>query len=255
MVQEHASVLDVQEIAPSIFQLFFHSKTIARQASPGQFVNIAVEGAAAPLLRRPFSIYSAASESVSIIFNVVGPGTRALSQKKSNDVLDVIGPLGNGVFPYDDDGYETALFVGGGLGVAALPFLHSRIPSAKKKMSFLGARNSNQIIRGSLQNLHVATDDGSEGFHGTVISLLVSILEKAAVKRPRIYGCGPTRMMRALKEYALREKIQCYLALECEMACGIGLCQGCPVESLKGERKFDLVCRDGPVFEASTVNI
>ena len=254
MIQEKAAVRSVREIAPSIFRLSFRSSAIAGRAVPGQFVNVKVENERGPLLRRPFSIYSAEDNDVSIIFNVVGAGTRAMSELTEDDVLNVVGPLGTGVFPYDDDGFSTALLVGGGLGVAALPFLNSRIAKKKTRVTFLGARSASQIVREGLEQVNVATDDGSEGRKGTVVELLGIFLDKTPVSRPRIFSCGPLPMMRALKELAAARKIECYLALEGEMACGIGLCQGCPVETRGGKKKYQLVCHDGPVFEASTVN-
>ena len=254
MVQEHVPVHSIREIASNIFQLTFRSPNIAGLAVPGQFVNVKVDNTEGPLLRRPFSIYSVDKEDVSIIFNVVGPGTRALSDMAEGEVLDVLGPLGRGVFPYKDDGYETALLVGGGLGVAALPFLNSMIPSRKRRVTFLGARTASQIVRTGLEPVHAATDDGSEGLHGTVVDLLRSYLETTEIERPRIFSCGPLPMLRALKEVARAKEVECYLALEGEMACGIGLCQGCPVQTVNRKKKFDLVCSDGPVFEASTVS-
>jgi len=254
MVQEHAPVHSVEEIAPNIFQLAFRSQKIAGQAEPGQFVNVKVEDARGPLLRRPFSIYAVDKDNVSIIFNVVGRGTKLLAEMAVGENLDVLGPLGRGVFPYKDDGFGTALLVAGGLGVAALPFLNALIPIKKKRIAFLGARTASQIVRSGLDPVHVATDDGSEGLHGTVVDLLGRFLKTATVERPRIFSCGPLPMMRALKEFARDKSIECYLALEGEMACGIGLCQGCPVQTIEGKKKFELVCSDGPVFEASTVS-
>ena len=254
MVQEHAPVHSVREVASNIYQLSFRSAIIARQAAPGQFVNVKVDNVGGPLLRRPFSIYSVENYDVSIIFNVVGLGTRALSYMTVGETVDVLGPLGKGVFPYNDEAFDTALLVGGGLGVAALPFLSSLMPVTKKKVTFLGARTASQLVRAGLENVRVATDDGSEGSLGTVVELLRKFLETSNPDRPRIFSCGPLPMMRALKGLALQKKIECFLALEGEMACGIGLCQGCPVQTVNGKKKFELVCSDGPVFEASTVN-
>ena len=253
MIQEHAPITAVKEIASNIFQLSFLSPSISHSALPGQFVNVKAEESAVPLLRRPFSIFSVEGETVSILFNVVGLGTRLLSQKKAGETLDVLGPLGNGVFPYSDEKYETALLVAGGLGVAAFPFLNSRLRASKKVVSFLGAKTSSWVVRKGLDNIHVATDDGSEGFHGTVVDLLKKFMDENSVPHPRIYSCGPMPMMRALAKYSREKDIPCYAALEREMACGIGLCQGCPVETAGDGRKYKLVCKDGPVFEVQDI--
>ncbi len=253
MIQEHAPIYTVKEIALNIFQLSFLSPSISLGALPGQFVNVRVEDSAVPLLRRPFSISSVDGEIVSIIFNVIGLGTKLLSQKKPGETLDVLGPLGKGIFPFDDEEYRTALLIAGGLGVAAFPFLISRLPSSKEVVSFLGARSSSYVVRHGLKNVRIATDDGSEGFTGTVVELMKMFLKENPVDRPRIFSCGPMPMMRALAELSLEKNIPCYVALECEMACGIGLCQGCPVETVNAGKKYNLVCKDGPVFEIRNV--
>ncbi|HTY11630.1 MAG TPA: dihydroorotate dehydrogenase electron transfer subunit [Bacteroidota bacterium] len=253
MIQEQARISSVREIAPNIFQLSFFSPVISLAALPGQFVNVKPEGSAAPLLRRPFSIFSIEEGMVSIIFNVVGIGTRLLSEKKTGETLDVLGPLGKGTFPFTDDDYETAVLVAGGLGVAALPFLTSRLRGFKQIMTFLGARSSQSIVRLGLDNIQIATDDGSEGFHGTVVDVVKQCVDAQTIRRPRIFACGPTPMMRSLAAYANGINVPCYLALECEMACGIGLCQGCPVETTTEEKKYRLVCKDGPVFDSREI--
>lgn len=254
MIQEHCRIQSVKEIAPNIFELSFISQAISAQVLPGQFVNIRVEDSLVPLLRRPFSLFSVDAPLVSIIFNAIGIGTKLLSQKKPGDTLDIIGPLGNGVFPLDDGGFATALLVAGGLGVATFPFLTSRLSQTKNILTFIGARTMSNVIRTGLKNIQIATDDGSEGFHGTVVDLFKAFINEQSVDTPRIYSCGPLPMMRAVAQFAKEKNIPCYVALECEMACGIGLCQGCPVETTMGEKKYNLVCKDGPVFETRKVN-
>ncbi len=253
MIQEHAPIDTVKEIALNIFQLSFRSPSISLSALPGQFVNVRIEDSAVPLLRRPFSIFSVEGEIVSIIFNVIGLGTKLLSQKKAGETLDVIGPLGKGTFPNRGESFDTALLVAGGLGVAPLPFLNSRLRPVKNVVTFLGARTSAYVVRDGLDNLHVATDNGSAGFHGTVVELLKNFMNEHTIDRPQIYSCGPAAMMRSVAEVSRERHIPCYLALECEMACGVGLCQGCPVETVNHEKKYRLVCKDGPVFEAGEI--
>ena len=254
MIQEHCRIQSVKELAPNIFELSFTSRAISADVLPGQFVNIRVEDSLLPLLRRPFSLFSVRAPVVSIIFNAVGMGTKLLSQKKPGDTLDIIGPLGKGVFPLDDNGFATGLLVAGGLGVATFPFLTSRIPGTKKIVTFLGARTASGVIRTGLKNVHIATDDGSDGFHGTVVDCLKAFINEHPVDSPRIYACGPMPMMRSVAKLAKEKNIPCFVALECEMACGIGLCQGCPVELAAGEKKYNLVCKEGPVFDAQKVN-
>ncbi len=254
MIQTHASVHSVEEIASDIFRLAFRSREISAAALPGQFVNIKVNDSLFPLLRRPFSIFFVEGEIVSIIFNIIGEGTRILVGKKPGDVIDVIGPLGNGFSAgMDSDNYKTALIVAGGLGIAPFPFFLSKLGKDKNVLFFVGARTSKQIVRHGIDHIHAATDDGSEGFAGNVVDLLTEHLSDHHYERPRIFCCGPTRMLRRLSEFAQQKRIECYASLECAMACGVGLCQGCPVETISGKKKYALVCKEGPVFETSTV--
>ena len=114
-------VESVREVGHRIFALRFYSPQLAQSTLPGQFVNMRVGPGYVPLLRRPFSVYHVESEFVDIIFNIVGRGTEILSTKKHGDVVDVLGPLGHAFV--SDTGFDTALLVGGGLGVAPLPMI------------------------------------------------------------------------------------------------------------------------------------
>ena len=212
-----------------------------------------MEESAVPLLRRPFSIFSVEGEIVSIIFNVVGLGTRLLSQKKAGETLDVLGPLGNGVFPFSDEKYDTALLVAGGLGVAAFPFLNSRL-ACLEKCHFLSWRKNIVFGRTERTGQYPRRDRRWERrVPWKCCRSAEKFMDENPVLHPRIYSCGPMPMMRALAKYSREKHIPCYAALECEMACGIGLCQGCPVETAGDGRKYKLVCKDGPVFEVQDI--
>jgi len=240
-----------KEIAEDIFALSFESSALAKQVLPGQFVNIRIGEGFFPFLRRPFSISRKDGAMLEIIFNVVGAGTRALAGKRQGDLLDVLGPLG---VPFDTAGkFETALIVAGGLGVAPFPFLTMQLGQARRIETFLGARSAGQIVDRFLVNVHAATDDGSKGYHGTVVALLDGYLKEHPQSQPKIFACGPTPMLKALTAYALRENLHCELSLEGDMACGIGICQGCPVERTHGDKKYSLVCTDGPAFDCREV--
>jgi dihydroorotate dehydrogenase electron transfer subunit len=254
MVQTLSRVIECREISGGIFTLRFHAPLIAAQAAPGQFVNLRCSGGCAPLLRRPFSISRVVGDTIELLFNVVGQGTALVSQKRAGDVIDVLGPLGS---PFKIQGsYNTAILVGGGLGVAPLPFLTEALIRHEKAIeTVVGARSAILLTERHLQNVHVATDDGTKGFHGTVVDLLKSLQPGQRWKHPKIFGCGPTRMMAALAEFARTEEIECELSLEGEMACGLGLCQGCVVERTDGIKKYSLVCIDGPAFNSKDIMV
>ena len=254
MIQTSALVTDCQEILEGIFVLSFRSPEIASNSAPGQFVNIRCSNGCVPLLRRPFSISRVEGDLVELMFNVVGQGTTLLSQKKPGELLDLVGPLG---VPFKLQGvFETAILVGGGLGVAPFPFLTDALLQVKKKIqTVIGARSARQLMVRHLLNVQLATDDGSTGYRGTVIDLLKSVLTQEELKKAKIFGCGPTKMLSALAEFTRDRGIKCELSLEGDMACGMGLCQGCPVERTNGKKKYSLVCVEGPTFNSNDIVI
>jgi dihydroorotate dehydrogenase electron transfer subunit len=252
MRQTSARVIDCHEILEGIFVLAFQSAEIARTSAPGQFVNLRCSGDCTPLLRRPFSISRVDGDAVELMFNVVGHGTRLLSQKHAGEMLDVLGPLG---VPFDIRGnFDSAILVGGGLGVAPFPFLTAALVREKKDIqTIIGFRTGRLILDGNLLNVRIATDDGTKGFHGTVVDLLKAEVSKRQTNNLKVFGCGPTRMLSALSEYVRTEGIECELSLEGDMGCGMGLCQGCPVERTDGSKKYSLVCVEGPTFNSNDI--
>jgi dihydroorotate dehydrogenase electron transfer subunit len=251
MILEPVQVRKVSEVAQNTFELEFHSPPIARLARPGQFINIKIDHSTYPLLRRPMSISDVEAETVSILFNVVGQGTSLLARTRPGEQIDVLGPLGHGFQLLHE--FDRAVIVAGGLGVAPFPFLTRELLNVGVSVqTFVGARTARQLALDHLTNVSVATDDGSRGYHGTVIELLRSRIATMSGSDPMIYGCGPAGMLRALQSLVRDMKIPCQISLETSMACGIGICQGCPVETAEG-KKYKLACKDGPVFDASTI--
>ena len=254
IIQSAVEVVSREEVAEGIYRLKMRSPEIAQRSAPGQFVNIRCGEGCLPLLRRPFSISRISGDSIELIFNVIGHGTRMMSSKRPGDTLDILGPLGT---PFGTTGdFQKAILVGGGLGVAPFPFLTKVLFDANKEiLTLIGARSSRQVTEQYLKNVRVATDDGSMGLRGTVIDLLKAELQGAAPERLKVFGCGPTPMLKALSALAASEGFDCELSLEGEMACGMGICQGCPVERTDGKKKYALVCTDGPTFNSKEVKL
>jgi dihydroorotate dehydrogenase electron transfer subunit len=174
-----------------------------------------------------------------------------LANKKSGDSIDLLGPLGNG-FDFDGD-FGNALIVAGGLGSAPFPLLTKYLKD-KDITSFVGGRSLTDVIKYGMKNVVSSTDDGSLGFKGTVVELLESRLDRFNPAETRIFSCGPNPMLRALKVLATGRGFECQASTECAMACGFGICQGCPIES-SDKSKYYLVCKDGPVFNVKDVTI
>lgn len=210
------------------------------------------------MLRRPFSVYGVKGDEVEIIVQIAGRGTELIAMSEVGDYLDILGPLGN-PWQSDSDDFRTAILVIGGVGVASMPMLTHALGNAGKQIeSYYGARTEAYFATDGLTHLHLATDDGSIGYHGTNIALLRRDLDAAAYDRPKLFVCGPTGMMRAAQTLAAEYGIPCELSLETEMACGIGICQGCPVETDAATfeatgKRFRLVCTEGPSFMAEKI--
>jgi dihydroorotate dehydrogenase electron transfer subunit len=255
MKMELCPVEDVRTAGEGIYVLAFTSAAMSRSIRAGQFLNVRVGEGCETLLRRPFSAYHVEKTSIEIVFNVVGRGTAALTRKKEGDMLDVLGPLGR-AFGTADPGYDTGILIGGGLGVAPLPLLTSTLKEQGKTLvTFLGARSAAQLVTAHLEYLHTATEDGSTGFCGNVIELASSVLREHPVMRPKIFACGPMPMLRAVASFARSSNIPCEVSLEGPMGCGIGICQGCPVELAGPEKSYALMCKDGPTFDIRTIKI
>jgi dihydroorotate dehydrogenase electron transfer subunit len=203
---------------------------------------------------------------IDILYKVVGPGTRYLSQQRPGTRLATLGPLGNG-FPPPARGRRPVL-VAGGIGIAIFPFLADvlRRRGARPILLF-GARRRRDLVgldlfRARRVPIALATEDGSAGARGFVTRLLEPLLDGGAARRrardaspPEVYACGPTPMLRAVGDLAVRAGVPCHLALESHMPCGIGVCLGCVVRC-PGDAAgpiYRRVCTEGPVFDAGTV--
>ncbi len=257
-------------VGPGWYLLRLSEPAIARCSEPGQFVQIQCGESSAfdPLLRRPFSVYSAdpSAGTYDILYTPVGRGTRwmaALPAKPTPgfpDHIDVIGPFGNTFSPPEPG--DRCILVGGGVGVAPLYFLARKLCALPQKPEItlcMGARTSAQLqgiddFRALKVSCEVSTEDGSEGFQGLVTELLEKLLGSCRTGPPlRIYGCGPFGMNEALRGVAMKHGIWCEICLESRMACGFGICFGCvaPIrKELDGPFYNRRICWEGPVFEA-----
>ncbi len=196
------------------------------------------------LLRRPFGIADVKDKSITVFYRVLGEGTKALTSVKSGDLLNVLGPLGNG-FKTDA---KRPLLVGGGMGLAPLLYL-ARFYQGKADI-LMGGRNKQEIFweeyfRPYANNIFITTDDGSVGTKGFTTNLLPQLLTDT--KYDLVAVCGPGIMMQLISDIAAKYDVPCQVSLEKRMACGLGACLSCAVDTKDGQRKK--VCKDGPVFQ------
>lgn len=249
---------------------------------PGQFVQLLLPPTASrTLLPRPMSIASARRRSdhltLGFLYAAVGAGTHALAAQRAGAAVEVLGPLGHG-FPLDADG--APVLVAGGRGVAPLLFAARALARRGRRAALLfGARDRDHLValdeaRRALRRLHgelhLATDDGSAGHPGHVAALLA----KLAPRLDRdgrgivVHACGPHGMLRAVAQWGMARGVACHLAMESVMACGTGICRGCPLPraaaaraafdpatpSLFGNREWAMCCTEGPVFPAAALD-
>ncbi len=230
---------------------------------PGQFVHLRVSHESEPLLRRPYSLEGFVERgkirAVRIYFSVVGRGSRILASQPKGRVLDLIGPLGVGFTPRPR---RLPILVAGGRGVAPLLFLSRRLRDRKRPFVFLfGARSRAELygvreIRGG--RLHVATEDGSVGYEGSVLGLLEREWAegKHSPLSAEVFTCGPHGLLYEVSDFARERGIRCEASLEGPMACAVGACRGCPVPIRPGRNgdRYPAMCVEGPVMDATAVD-
>ena len=251
--KERAVILEQEEISPGIFSLWIETEEIAGEAKAGQFLSL-YSGDESRLLPRPISICEIDRErkALRLVYRVAGKGTREFSGKKPGETLDVVGPLGNG-FPLLR---KKAFLIGGGIGIP--PMLELARELSCEKQIILGYRDGDLFLREELEafgSVFCATEDGSRGTRGNVLDAIRENSLSAEV----IYACGPTPMLRAIKEFAGERGMECYLSLEERMACGVGACLACVCKSMDVDAhthvKNKRVCAEGPVFRAEEVDL
>lgn len=243
----------------------FNLQPSAFTPAPGQFYMIQTGSTYDPLLKRPFSIFGYEDNILRFLYRIRGKGTSCLSSLKNGDVINLIGPLGNG-YP---EPHGDFIAVAGGIGIASL------IPFIKKFKGraylFYGAKNKEELImlndaRSFSKELFIATDDGSEGKKG----LITDVFKNSLIPSAFLYACGPTPMLKELSGIAADKGMKCYASLEEHMACGVGACLGCVIKfkrqgiassALHGEGGEDRrqawvyrrVCKEGPVFDTEDI--
>jgi dihydroorotate dehydrogenase electron transfer subunit len=232
---------------------------------PGTFLHIKANTTGTdPLLRRAFSIfdYDDATGVVEILYKVLGRGTEVLSRVRTGETLDVLGPLGNG---FDISmSIDHLVLIAGGVGIPPVYLLaksHIRRGFDGNKISYLCGlttateRPMTDRVEKLPINLQFSTDDGSYGFKGFVSELLRARLGDGSLGiDPVICACGPNGMLKAVQTIAQAHGKKCYLSLESIMPCGVGTCLGCVIKK-EGEEKYLRVCREGPVFESTEVEL
>ncbi len=240
----NAVILSNEEIAEKIFKLTLDAPELAKISRAGQFVQVKISDEFT--LRRPLGIASTADGKVKIFYRAVGRGTEKLSARRAGESLNILGALGNGYKAYKG----KILLVGGGMGLAPLLCAAEQFSADV----LIGGRTLDEVIfwqeefRPHVGKIFITTDDGSYAKKGFVIDLLPEVL--SAENYSAILTCGPEIMMRGVAKFAFEKNIPCEVSFEKRMACGLGACLSCSIDTADGRKK---VCKDGPIFDARKV--
>lgn len=255
--RETVTVVSQEQLADGIFSMWIQTEA-AKTARPGQFISMYTNDGS-KLLPRPISICEIDTETskLRVVYRVTAEktGTEQFSKMKAGDTLPIIGPLGNG-FPLEAGKGRRAFLIGGGIGVPPILELAKQLDC--EKQIIMGYRDADTFLKEQFEEngtVYISTEDGSVGTKGNVMDAI----RENGLEADIIYACGPTPMLRAIKQYAEEQGIECYISLEERMACGIGACLACVCQSKEKDHHSNVnnkrICKDGPVFLSTEVEI
>lgn len=241
MNQVMMKITDNKKIAEKTYFMSLEGDTSAI-TKPGQFINIKLDGF---FLRRPISICNCENGKLSIIYKVVGNGTKEMSELPVGAELDILSGLGNG---YDTSkSGDCPVLIGGGVGVPPMYLLCKKLVSEGKKATVILGFNSEKEVFGVDEfkatgaEVYVTTADGSVGTKGFVTDVLKNL------HYTYFYTCGPMPMFKAIESIA---KTSGQYSFEERMGCGFGACMGCTCKTKYGNKR---ICKDGPVLEREEI--
>jgi ferredoxin/flavodoxin---NADP+ reductase len=246
-------IIENTKLSESVVKMVLEAPAIAKKRKAGQFIILKIDEKGE---RIPLTIVDSDSQAgtITIIYQVVGKTTAALSLLKAGDALqDLQGPLGN---PTEIENYGRVVCIGGGVGVGVVyPLAVALKKAGNEVISIIGARTKDLIILEKemekvSDKLIVATDDGSYGFHGFVSAVLQQLIDKGE-KIDRVYAIGPVPMMKVLCDVTKAPGIKTIVSLNSIMVDATGMCGACRV-SVAGKTKF--TCVDGPEFDGHDVD-
>lgn len=248
--EEMARVISQKQIGTGIYDLTLQTEEIALAAKAGQFVSLYCKDGSR-LLPRPISLcgIDRQNRTLRLVYRVAGKGTEEFSGLEEKDEIKILGPLGNGFELLE----KKAFLIGGGIGIP--PMLQLAKELNCEKTAVLGYRDELFLLEDfkAVCDTYIATEDGSAGTKGNVLDAI----RENALSADVIYACGPTPMLRALRDYANEHNMECYISMEERMACGIGACLACVCKSKEKDGHTNVhnkrICKEGPVFNAKEV--
>lgn len=256
--QQDTTIISNKRLKGDYFLLRVHADQIVPEVKPGQFVHIKIPHLEHRILRRPFSIYHVDLKTgiLSVIYKVVGEGTRCLSLQPQGEVVNIIGPLGN---PYSAVTKKNPILVAGGYGCAATFLIAERSPVPCAVL--LGGRSeADLLLEDEFKALGcrvlVSTNDGSKGHKGFVTELLQQVLAEVEIGSAEVFACGPNPMLKATAQVAEKYGVDAEVSLDQAMCCGVGACFACVIKVKANNSdgwEYARTCMTGPVFKSSSV--
>lgn len=240
-------------VSEEIFKLVVE-KPEGVESIAGQFFNFSCSKTGYPMLRRPISVSYVENDKIVFFIQVKGQGTQLLSELRSGDLVDIMGPLGNG---FDFEGIEKPLIVGGGIGTAPMIeavkyFSEHKIENPKVVLGFRDEPYAIEDYKKFTDNIEI-TSENAEGYHkGYVTDLVIKELETGNYDMVLI--CGPEIMLEKTAGICNERNVTSQVLTEEKMACGVGACLVCTCK-IKKEEGYDNLrtCKDGPVFYGNEV--
>ena len=253
-----AEILENRDLGGDYFVLVLGGCPSLAEAQPGQFVMLRGDWGRDPLLPRAFSLLSVGpGGTAQVLAKTVGRGTDLLERSMPGAIVSILGPLGSS-FPAPSPEFVD-LLVAGGVGLPPMFMQAARAFGAglaDRCEMLYGGRGSRDLVllpemREMGLGVHLTTEDGTTGHQGLVTAVLEARLAHHGNRPVRILGCGPNAMLWAVGRIARDRGLPCFISLEEQMACGIGVCLGCAIPARS--RPFRYVCSNGPVFDAADV--
>jgi len=250
-----AEILSNRPIAKNIMEMKLSAPEAASLAKPGQFVNVYTRDSAL-LLPRPISICDAEGDVLTLVYAVVGKGTKWFADCCAGQTLRISTPLGNGFDLSVVGKGDEALLIGGGIGVCPLIQMAKALAAKGVKVkAAMGFRDEPFLIeemKSTGAEVAVATDSGRTGYRGTALAAAMD----AGMDCEHWFSCGPKVMLKFVAKEAAGRGRDAQISMEERMGCGYGACVGCAVDILEPGQKEPVrkkVCKDGPVFRGSEV--
>jgi len=249
MIDITAKITENVHLSGRLWLMRLRAPQIVPKVRGGHFLMVEVSKTYDPMGRRAFAVGDVRNEELLIFYDVVGRGTRLMSEMETGEEIRIFGPLGKRLFSYEG---EKHLIIGGGVGLAGLTLFGKELREMGKEVVFVyGARSAEHLgmldwLREEGFDYILFTEDGSAGRRGLVTEVL-----KEFDSSWKVSACGPKPMLKSLLKLSKETGHNLYMSLEERMACGWGVCLGCVVKDREG--KFKRVCYEGPVFEAQEV--